>query len=86
MISTIEIDFIQEIKKAGIEPPENIVVDGQFHILLLLRQIYIEVHHSNLQKSLKMGNLFHGKSSLCIGEYGNIKPNLFCPGAIFLGK
>ena len=31
MISTIEIDFIQEIKKAGIEPPENIAVDGQFH-------------------------------------------------------
>ena len=30
MISTIEIDFIQEIKKAGIEPPENIAVDGQF--------------------------------------------------------
>ena len=31
MISTIEIDFIQEIKKAGIEPPENIDVDGRFH-------------------------------------------------------
>ena len=31
MISTIGIDFIQEIKKAGIEPPANIDVDGRFH-------------------------------------------------------
>ena len=31
MISTIEIDFIQEIKEAGLEPPENITVDGRFH-------------------------------------------------------
>ena len=31
MISTIEIDFIQEIKEAGLEPPETITVDGRFH-------------------------------------------------------
>jgi len=31
MISTIEIDFIQAIKEAGLEPPDKIVVDGQFN-------------------------------------------------------
>jgi putative DNA primase/helicase len=31
MISTIEIDFIQAIKEAGLEPPDKIVVDGRIH-------------------------------------------------------
>ncbi len=28
---TIEMDFIQAIKEAGLEPPDKIVVDGQFN-------------------------------------------------------
>ena len=31
MNSTIEMDFIQAIKEAGLEPPDKIVVDGQFN-------------------------------------------------------
>ena len=31
MNSTIEMDFIQAIKEAGLEPPDKIVVDGRIH-------------------------------------------------------
>ena len=31
MKNTFEMDFIQAIKEAGLEPPDKIVVDGQFN-------------------------------------------------------
>ena len=31
MNNSIEMDFIQAIKEAGLEPPDNIGLDGRFH-------------------------------------------------------